>query len=142
MEKQKIKLLASQKMLLQMKAEKVQEAMTLVQVRQKEVQAILNLVMIEVGVPKDELNQWKLSEDEQAIEKIEILNKEEEIMNKKKCPKCEKFMVAWGGQRKNQSLISVHNIWKCACGHEEVYEPNLPSVEELFQKKWKEANKK
>ena len=67
---QRIKLLRSQKILLQMKSMKVQEAINLAKARQKEVQATLNLAMIEVGVPKEELNQWKLSEDEQAIEKI------------------------------------------------------------------------
>jgi len=68
---QRIKLLRSQKILLQMKSEKVQKFITLAQVTQKEVQATLKLAMIELGVPEEELNQWKLSEDEQAIEKIE-----------------------------------------------------------------------
>jgi len=75
---QRIKLLKSQKVLLQMKAEKVQEAIALAQAKQREVQATLNLAMLEVGVPKDELNQWKLSEDGQAIEKIEIPKKKKE----------------------------------------------------------------
>lgn len=70
-EKQRIKLLKSQKILLQMKSEKVQEALALVRVRQKEVQATLNLAMTEQGIPENELNQWHLSDDVQAVEKIE-----------------------------------------------------------------------
>jgi collagenase-like PrtC family protease len=68
---QRIRLLKSQKILLQMKSEKVQEAIALAQARQKEVQATLNLSMIEVGVSEDELKLWKLSEDGQSIEKAE-----------------------------------------------------------------------
>jgi len=70
--KQRIKLLRSQKILLQMKNEKIQEAIGLANARQNELQATLNLTMTEQGVPKEELNQWKLTEDGQAIEKIEI----------------------------------------------------------------------
>jgi len=69
---QRIRLLKSQKILLQMKSQKVQEAIALAQAEQKEVQATLNLAMIEQGIPKEELPRWKLSEDGQAIEKIEI----------------------------------------------------------------------
>lgn len=54
-------------------------------------------------------------------------------MNKKECPKCQKVMVTWGSQGKD--------IWKCGCGHEEDRKSNLPSGEELFKKKWEEANK-
>lgn len=59
-------------------------------------------------------------------------------MNKKECPKCGKWMVKWGGF--NKETKSSCNIWKCGCGYEEAYEPNVPSGEELFKKKWKEAN--
>lgn len=70
---QRIKLLKSQKIALQMKSEKVQQAIALVQARQNEVQATLNMIMTEEhNIPKEERSQWKLSEDEQAIEKIEI----------------------------------------------------------------------
>lgn len=65
------KLLKSHKILLQMKNGKVQEAISLAQIRQDEVQTTLNLVIIELGVPKNELDQWKLTEDSQAIEKME-----------------------------------------------------------------------
>lgn len=74
---QRIKLLKSQKILLQMKNEKVQEIIRLAQTRQDEVQTTLNLIITEHGVPKDELNQWRLSEDGQAIEKIETPKPEE-----------------------------------------------------------------
>ena len=77
--KQRIKLLRSQKILLQMKGEKIQEAINLAKARQDELQATLNLAMIEQGVPKEELDQWRLTEDLQAVEKIEPKkNKESE----------------------------------------------------------------
>ena len=70
---QRIKLTKSQKIALQMKSEKVQKFIALAQANQKEVRAILNMIMTEEhNIPKDEINQWKLSEDGQAIEKIEI----------------------------------------------------------------------
>jgi len=70
--KQRIKLLRSQKILLQMKNEKIQEAINIANARHNELQATLNLTMTEQGVPKNELNQWKLTEDGQAIEKTEM----------------------------------------------------------------------
>ena len=69
---QRIKLLKSQKILLQMKSERVQKFIALAQATQKEVQATLKMIMTEEhNIPKEELNQWRLSEDGQAIEKIE-----------------------------------------------------------------------
>jgi len=82
--KKRIKLLRSQKILLQMKSEKIQEALGLAQARQNELQATLNLTMTEQGVPKDELNQWKLTEDGQAIEKVEPENPKKNKKDKKK----------------------------------------------------------
>ena len=70
--KQRIKLLKSQKILFQMKNGKVQDAIALVQARQGEAQATLNLIITELGIPENELNQWKLTEDGQSIEIIEI----------------------------------------------------------------------
>ena len=75
---QRIKLFKSHKILLQMKNEKVQEAIALANVRQREVQTTLNLIIVELNVPKDELNQWKLTEDGQAIERIKPEKPEEE----------------------------------------------------------------
>lgn len=70
---QKIKLLKSQKIALQMKSEKVEKFIALAQAWQKQVRETLNMIMTEEhNIPKDEINQWKLSEDGQAIEKIEI----------------------------------------------------------------------
>ena len=69
--KQRINLLKSQKILLQMKNEKIQEAINLAQAMQNELQATLNLTMIEQGISKNQLDQWKLTEDGQAIEKID-----------------------------------------------------------------------
>ena len=69
---QRIKLTKSQKIVLQMKSEKVQKFIDLAKAFQKEVRAILNMIMTEEHhIPKDELPLWRLSEDEQAIEKIE-----------------------------------------------------------------------
>ncbi len=69
---QRIKLLRSQKVLLQMKSDKVREAINVVQVRQKDVQATMNMIMTEEhNIPKEELSLWQLSKDEQAIEKEE-----------------------------------------------------------------------
>ena len=52
-------------------------------------------------------------------------------------------MVKWGGMGKDEKGVpSSVNVWKCGCGYEEVYEPNVPSGEELFKRKWKEANTK
>jgi len=69
--KKRIKLLKSQKILLAMKEQKIQEAISLVRAQQNELQATLNLTITEQGVPKNELDQWKLTEDGQAIEMIE-----------------------------------------------------------------------
>ena len=79
----RIKLLRSQKILLQMKNEKIQEAIGLAQARQKEFQATLNLTMTEQGVPKDELPSWRLTEDMQAIEKFEPENPNKNKNDKK-----------------------------------------------------------
>lgn len=78
------RLLRSQKILLQMRSKEVQEAINLVQARQKEVQATLKLAMTEQGVPKDELNLWQLSEDGQAIEKIEMPEPQKDKKDKDK----------------------------------------------------------
>lgn len=69
---QRIKLLKSQKVLLQMKSVKLREAIALVRVQEKELEATIELVMTEQGVPKAEVDQWKLSDDAQAIEKIGV----------------------------------------------------------------------
>jgi len=75
---QRIKLTKSQKIALQLKSEKVQKFIALAQAWQKQVRETLNMIMTEEhNIPKDEINQWKLSEDEQAIEKIEIPKPEE-----------------------------------------------------------------
>ena len=69
---QRIKLTKSQKIALQLKSEKVEKFIALAQAWQKQVRATLNMIMTEEhNIPKDEINQWKLSEDQQAIEKIE-----------------------------------------------------------------------
>jgi len=65
----RFKLLKSQKILLQMRREKIQEAINLAKIRQDQLQATLNMVMIEQGISKGELNQWHLTKDGQAVEK-------------------------------------------------------------------------
>lgn len=73
--KKRIKLLRSQKLLIQMKGEKIQEAIALTNARQDNFQQTLDMIVVEQGVPKEELDQWRLSEDGQAIEKIEDKDK-------------------------------------------------------------------
>ena len=78
MNEKRKKLTKSQKIALQMKSEKVQKFIALAQAWQKQVRATLNMIMIEEhNIPKHELSLWKLSEDEQAIERIEIPEPEE-----------------------------------------------------------------
>jgi len=73
MNEKRIKLTKSQKIALQSKSEKVQKFIALAQAWQKQVRETLNMIMTEEhNIPKEEINQWRLSEDEQAIEKIEI----------------------------------------------------------------------
>jgi len=79
MNEKRIKLTKSQKIALQLRSKEVQQAIELVRARQKVVRSTLNLTMTEQGVPKEELDQWKLTEDGQAIEMIEPKeNKEKE----------------------------------------------------------------
>lgn len=66
--KQRIKLLKSQKILLQTKK---QEALNLIQAKRNELNQILSIIMAEQGVPEKETDLWYLTEDGQAIEKIE-----------------------------------------------------------------------
>ena len=63
-----IKLLKSQKILLQTKKN---EVLDLVQAKQVEFNGILDMVMVEQGVPEKETKQWRLCIDSQAIEKME-----------------------------------------------------------------------
>ena len=66
--KKRIKLLKSQKILLQ---KEKQVTIALIQARQRELNAILVVIMIDQGVPENEVGQWQLMPDGQAIEKIE-----------------------------------------------------------------------
>ena len=67
-EKQRIKLLKSQKILLQTKK---QEILNLIQSKQNELNEVIDIVMVEQGIPEDEVRQWRLTQDLQAIEKLE-----------------------------------------------------------------------
>ncbi len=64
------KLIRSHKILLQEKDARIREAMEVARARQDEFNATISLIKEELGVPKEELDQWKFSEDGQAIEKI------------------------------------------------------------------------
>ena len=66
--KQRIKLLKSQKILLQTKR---QETINLIQAKQNEISGILSMVMIEQGVPEKDVSLWRLDAEGQGIEKIE-----------------------------------------------------------------------
>ena len=63
-ENSKIKLMQSQITLLQIKSNEIQRA-------RDEFQEALNLITTEQGVPEGERNQWILTDEGQAIEKIE-----------------------------------------------------------------------
>ena len=63
----RIKLLRSQKILLQTKRD---ELMVLMKTKQDEFSEILDVVMIEQGVPEKQTRFWYLATDGQAIEKI------------------------------------------------------------------------
>lgn len=65
----RIKLLKSQKLLLQMKQRDLMETM---QRKQDDVQQTLNLIVIELGIPENEIDLWFLVEDGQAIERIKV----------------------------------------------------------------------
>jgi len=65
--KQKIKLLKSQKILLQTKKQEIQ---AIIQIKQNELSQILGMIMVEQGVPEKEVGGWQLAKDGQTIEKI------------------------------------------------------------------------
>lgn len=67
-EKQQIRLLKSQKILLQ---KQKRETINLIQAKNNELGQILAVIMIDQGVPEKEINQWQLSEDGQSVEMIE-----------------------------------------------------------------------
>lgn len=63
----RIKLLRSQKILLQ---KQKQETINIIQAKQNELGEILAVIMIDQGVPENEIGQWQLMPDGQSIEKI------------------------------------------------------------------------
>lgn len=81
--KKRVKLLGSQKILLQMKSEKINEAINLLEARKEDIQQTLDMIVIEQGIPKENINQWRLTEDGQAIEKIEEQNSQKNKKDKK-----------------------------------------------------------
>lgn len=66
--KQRIKLLKSQKILLQ---KQKNEIIALIQDKQNELSQILSMVMIEQGVPEKDTHLWRLDTNGQGIEKME-----------------------------------------------------------------------
>ena len=66
--KQRIKLLKSQKILLQTKK---QEILNTIQTKQNEFNEVIDIIMVEQGISKDEIRQWRIDADMQAIEKLE-----------------------------------------------------------------------
>lgn len=78
--KQRIKLLRSQKILLQ---KQKQETINLIQAKQNELNNILVVIMIDLDVPEKEVGQWQLMADGQAIERIEIPKPEKDKEGKK-----------------------------------------------------------
>lgn len=67
-EKKRIKLLRSQKILLQKQA---QENRAVIQAKQNELNQIFAVILGDLDIPENEFNQWQLSGDGQAVEKIE-----------------------------------------------------------------------
>ena len=65
--KKRIKLLKSQKILLQ---KQKQETINLIQAKQNELNQILIVIMIDQGVPEKEIGEWQLAVDGQTVEKI------------------------------------------------------------------------
>jgi hypothetical protein len=67
--KKRIKLLKSQKLLLDMKGNEIGNAIAMVRAKQDDLQTTLNMIMLEEHhVPREELAEWKITEDGQAIE--------------------------------------------------------------------------
>jgi len=66
--KQRIKLLRSQKILLQ---KQKQETIALIQAKQNELSQILVVIMIDLRVPEKDVGLWRLDADGQGIEKME-----------------------------------------------------------------------
>ena len=64
----RIELLESQKILFQTKR---RESIALIQATQNGLNKILDMVMIEQGIPEKEINQWRLTADGEAFEKME-----------------------------------------------------------------------
>jgi len=79
--KQRIKLLKSQKILLQKQR---QETINLIQAKNNELSQILGVIMIDQGVPENEIGQWQLMPDGQSIEMIEPEKPPEEKDKEKK----------------------------------------------------------
>lgn len=62
------KLLDSQKELIRLKREKVNEALAMAEMRKRELQAAVNLIAKEAEIPKNE--DWRLSKNDSYFEKI------------------------------------------------------------------------
>lgn len=79
--KQRIKLLRSQKILLQKERLEIRN---LIQAKQNEFDQILAVIMIDLDVPEKEVGEWRLMADGQAIEKIKIPKPEKDKDKEKK----------------------------------------------------------
>lgn len=62
------KLLTSQKELLRMKREKINEAIMLMRQREAEFDATLNKIAEELDVPEEDFANWKLSKNDDYLE--------------------------------------------------------------------------
>ena len=65
--KKRIKLLKSQKILLQTKKQEIQG---IIQIKQNELNQILGMIMVEQGVPEKVVGEWQLARDGQTVERI------------------------------------------------------------------------
>lgn len=74
-EKQRVKLLESHKILLQERDQGIAAANQILQLRINEFRDVIILITQKLGIPKEDIGKWRITEDREAIEKIEDGNK-------------------------------------------------------------------
>jgi DNA-directed RNA polymerase specialized sigma subunit len=57
--------------LIQLRLERIREAQNLLQLRQREFLNDLDLIAMELGIPKEELSKWRLDSKNEYLERIE-----------------------------------------------------------------------
>ena len=72
------KLFKSHMALLNEKRVRIAEAMQLTQVKQAEFNEAINIIMEELGIPEEEREKWKITDDFQRVERIKEEKKKDE----------------------------------------------------------------